>query len=159
MKNIKIRKIQKKDLKKLSEIYSTVYETFDVGERWTKKTSYKLLDYWLKREPELAFLAEYKGKIVGAFVVGIKPWWDGNHLVDGEIFVHPDYQNKGIGTKLLKFTSNYALKKYKAVRFDTYTVRGKYPVKWYKSIGFKEIKEWIMITADLKKVQKNLNKR
>jgi GNAT superfamily N-acetyltransferase len=159
MKGLKIRRIQKEDLNKLSEVYSEVYRLFDVGERWTKKSAYKLLAYWLKRDPDLTFLAEYDGKIVGGFVVGIKPWWDGNHLVDGEIFVHPDYQKKKIGTKLLKFVSKYSLKKYNVVRFDSCTFRGRYPVKWYKSIGFKEIQEWVMISADLRKIIKNLDKK
>jgi len=159
MKGLKIRKIQKKDLNKLSDVYDEVYKHFDVGERWTKKSAYKMLEYWLKRDPDLAFLAEYDGTIVGGFVVGVKPWWDGNHLVDGEIFVHPDYQKRKIGTELLKFVSKYSLKKYNVVRFDSYTVRNKYPVKWYKSIGFREITEWIMISTDLRKMLNKLDKK
>lgn len=146
-------------MNKLSEVYSKVYGAFDVGERWTEETAYKMLKYWLKRDPDLAFLAEYKGLIIGGFVVGVKPWWDGNHLVEGEIFVDPDYQKKGIGTKLLKFVFDYAIKRYNVVRFDTVTVKGKYPVKWYKSVGFGEIKEWVMISADPKKVSRTLDKR
>src|SRR3989344_2446360 len=103
MDNLKIRRIQRKDLTKLAEVYNFVYKKFNIGERWTKKSAYKLLEYWLKRQPDLCFLAEYNNIIVGGFVVGIKPWWDGNHLVDGEIFVHPHYQKKGIGSALLKF--------------------------------------------------------
>ena len=155
---LKVRRIVNKDLEKLAEIYNQTYSpyVFDVGERWTKESAYAMLKYWLKREPDLAFLAEYEGKVVGAFFVGVKPWWDGNHLVDGEIFVHPDYQKKGIGTKLLKFMFDYAIEKYNVVRWDTYTVKNKYPLRWYKSLGFGEIKEWAMISADPKEVLKRL---
>jgi len=153
-----IRRIERKDLQSLAEVYDRVYspDTFDVGERWTKETAYEMLGYWLKRNSDLAFLAEEEGRIVGGFLADVNPWWDGNHLVDGEIFVHPDHQGKGIGTKLLKFMFEYAVRKYNAVRWDTYTVKGKYPLKWYKSLGFEEIKEWSMISADPREVLKLL---
>jgi len=72
----------------------------------------------------LAFAAEYDGKIVGAFFAGIKPWWDGNHLFDGEIFVHPDFQNKKIGKALFKRILEEAVKKYDAKIFDAFTFNG-----------------------------------
>ena len=157
MEDLKIRQIKKEDLNKLAEIYSKVYGVFDVGEHWTKKSSYNLLGYWVKRNPNLSFLAELKGLIVGAFVADIKPWWDGNHLVDGEIFVDPDYQKQGIGSELSKSMYNLAIKKYKVVRFDTYTFKKtEFPLKWYKSQGFQEINEWAMISADIKEVLKKL---
>lgn len=154
---IKIRNVQEEDLQKLAEIYAEVYDKFDVGEKWTKAAAYEISKYWLKRSPDLCFLAEEDERTVGAFFVGVKPWWDGNHLVDGEIFVHPECQMKGIGTKLLKFVLKYALEKYDAVRWDTYTFRDKYPARWYKSIGFEEIDEWTMISGDVKKILSKLN--
>lgn len=155
---IKIRKIENKDLKKLAEIYNQIYSSsiYDVGEKWTEESAHDMLDYWYKRNPELAFLAEFNGKIVGAFLVDVKPWWDGNHLVDGEIFIHPNYQKKGIGTKLSRFMFTYAIKKYDVIKWDTYTFKDKYPLKWYKSIGFSEIKEWAMISGDIKEILKKL---
>jgi len=101
-------------------------------------------------------LAEEEREIVGAFFVGVKPWWDGNHLVDGEIFVHPNHQKNGIGTKLIKFMFEYAVKEYNVVRWDTYTVKDKYPLKWYRSLGFNEIKEWAMISVEPKELLKRL---
>lgn len=154
---LKIRDITRRDLDKLSEIYAETYKVFDVGEEWTKESSYNLLDYWLKRQPDLCFLAEYNERVVGAFVAGIKPWWDGNHLVDGEIFIHPDCQNKGIGRTLSQYMYETAIDKYQAVKFDTYTFKmTKFPLSWYKSQGFKEIDEWTMISVSLKEVLKNL---
>ena len=154
---IDIRLIREKDLDKLAEIYTETYRIFDVGEEWTKKSSYDLLDYWLKRQPDLCFLAEYQGEMVGAFVAGIKPWWDGNHLVDGEIFVNPEHQRKGIGTELSRHLLRTAIDKYGVVAFDTYTFRlTDFPFRWYKSLGFEEINEWVMISADPQKVLERL---
>ena len=70
--------------------------------------------------------------------------------------MHPNYQKRGIGSILLKHVFEYALEKYQIVRWDTFTVKDKYPLKWYKSIGFEEIKEWTMISANPQEVLKIL---
>lgn len=157
---VKIRLMQNSDLDSLSETYVEVYRVFDVGERWTKESAHKLLKYWLYRQPDLAFVAEYEDKIVGAFVAGIKPWWDGNHLVDGEIFVHPEYQKHRVGSELSKAMFRTAIEKYDAIVWDTYTFKGvDHPLSWYKSLGFEEIQEWTMISGNLKKALKILENR
>ena len=153
---LNIRRIREEDLDKLAEIFTEVYAKFDVGERWNKKAAYSMLSYWIKKSPDLCFLGEYDGRIVGAFCTCVKPWWDGNHLSDAELFVHPDYQKKRIGTELLKFVLDYTIKKYQVVSFDAFTFRGKYPLKWYEKIGFKEIKEWAMISCSPSEVLKKL---
>ena len=136
---INIRLIGDEDIKILGEIYSRVYEVFDIGEKWTPNTASKLIEYWFKKQPDLAFLAEYKGKVVGGFLSGIKPWWDGNHLFDGEIFVHPNFQNKKIGKTLFRKLLNEAIAKYDAKIFDAFTFNGsEFPLNWYKRIGFKK---------------------
>jgi len=150
MSAVKIRAMKKSDIKKLSSIYSDAYAAFDVGEKWDSKSAYKLLFYWFKRQPDLGFVAEVDGKLAGAFIAGIKPWWDGNHLVDGEIFVDPGFQKMGIGSLLMKELCAKARKKYRAVVFDTLTFRSQdFPLRWYKKLGFGEINEWVLISASV----------
>jgi len=151
--------MKKEDIQILSEIYTLVYEKFDVGERWTPKTAEKLISYWFKLQPDMSFVAECDGKIVGAFLAGIRPWWDGNHLVDGELFVSPDFQKLGIGTELSKKMYKIALEKYDVVSFDTFTFNTSFPLNWYKKQGFKENKDWVCIEADLKEVLNNLKNK
>lgn len=156
MKGLKIRAVEERDLPILAGIYSRVYEVYNVGEKWAPKSALELMSYWLKRQPDLALLAELDKKVVGGFVVGVKPWWDGNHLVDGEIFVNPNYQKKGVGTELCKSMFKLALEKYHVVRWDTFTFREGFALDWYKRLGFEEIKEWAMISGDPKKVLRKL---
>ncbi len=158
--DIKIRPMQKEDLQQLAEVYSVVYQKFDIGERWTPGTAKRLLSYWFDKQPDLAFVAEFDGEVVGAFVAGIKPWWDGNHISDGEIFVHPDHQKQGIATKLSIALYEKALKKYKVVSFDTYTFKKtKFPLSWYLSQGFIQNEEWTMILGDVKSILSRLKKK
>ncbi len=156
----KIRQMRKNDLQQLAEIYVAVYKKFDIGEKWTIRTAKKLLSYWFGKQPDLAFVAEFNGQVVGAFVAGIKPWWDGNHISDGEIFVHPDYQKKGIATKLSIALYKKALKKYKVVSFDAYTFKKtKFPLNWYLAQGFMQNKDWTMISGDVKYILAKLRKQ
>jgi len=156
---LNIRPIRKEDLAVLGEIFAKVYEVFDVGERWNKESATKLMEYWFNKQPDLAFLAEWDSKIAGGFFSGIKPWWDGNHLFDGEIFVHPEFQNKGIGKELFKKMFKEAVDKYDAKIFDAFTFNGsEYPLSWYKKIGFHEVNEWTIFSGDIKEVLKNLEK-
>jgi len=158
--NIKIRQMKKSDLQRLSEVYTVVYKKFDIGEKWTKETSERLLSYWLEKQPDLAFVAEYDGQVIGAFVAGIKPWWDGNHISDGELFVHPNFQKLGVATKLSIALYEKALKKYEAVNFDAYTFKKtKFPLSWYLSQGFIQSKEWTMISGNVNSILSELKKK
>ena len=68
-----VRPMKENDLSPLAEIYTEVYRVFDVGERWDKESAEKMLGHWFKHYPDLAFVAEYDGKVVGAFLAGVKP--------------------------------------------------------------------------------------
>ncbi|MBI4170344.1 MAG: GNAT family N-acetyltransferase [Candidatus Aenigmarchaeota archaeon] len=158
MEKITIRQMKKADIKKLAVMYAEVYKVFDVGEKWDSKSAHKLLAYWFGRQSDLAFIAEAGGKLAGAAIAGIKPWWDGNHIVDGEIFVSPQFQKRGIGSMLLKALCLKAKKKYKAISFDTITFRSTgFPLSWYRKIGFDEVKEWMLISASVDKILQNLD--
>lgn len=147
------------DLNELSKIFTIAYNSLNIGENWTDEKAFVLLKHLMNSQPDLFFVVEEDNKIIGAITAEIKPWWDGIHLVEGELFIHPDAQKKGIGKQLVKKLFEEAKKKYNAVSWDTFTHRVyEHPLKWYKSMGFTEIKEWVMISGDIKKVLDNLNK-
>jgi GNAT superfamily N-acetyltransferase len=99
-------------------------------------------------------------KVVGGIVATVRPWWDGNHLIEGEIFVHPKHQKKGIGVKLIEHLFTRAKEKYNVVSWDTHTHKVyKDPLAWYRSLGFEEIKKWTMITGNIAKVLKIIKER
>lgn len=152
---IKIRRMRKQDIPQLSPMYVRAYRIYRKWERWNAKAANRLFTYWLKRQPDLAFVAETDGKVVGAFVAGIKPWWDGNHLVDGELVVDPAYQKKGIGRLLLKTMLQNAIDKYDATVWEAITFKKtEFPLKWYKKLGFDEISEWTIIGGNVKEALK-----
>lgn len=150
-----IRLAKEEDLLILAGIYRTAYNAINIGESWSHDSALKLLKHLYSQQSDLFFIAEENGIIVGGSVALLKPWWDGNRLTDGEIFIDPKFQGKGIGTQLIKFMFNEASRKYGAISWDTFTHRiYEHPLKWYRKLGFEEIKDWVMITGNIKKVLK-----
>lgn len=154
---INFRLAKKEDLQLLSEIYTISYNSLNIGEKWTQSSAYKLIKYLFEDQPDLFFVAIENEKVVGGIVATVRPWWDGNHLIEGEIFIHPDFQKKGIGVKLIKQLFTTAKEKHSVVSWDTFTHRVyKNPLAWYKELGFEEIKHWVMITGNIDKVLKKI---
>ena len=155
-----IRPVTDADFPRLSGIYTDAYNVLKIGEEWTPPTAEKLLRHLYDAQPDLFFVIEMDGVVGGAVNALVKPWWDGNHITDGEIFVDPKQQGKGIGKALLKHLFVQAKQLYQAVAWDTFThVVHEHPLSWYKELGFEEIKEWTMITGDIEKVLDNLEKK
>lgn len=155
MVNLRLAKTE--DLQTLSEVYVVAYNVLNIGEKWTESKAYELIKYLFEDQPDLFFVATVDEKVVGGIVATVRPWWDGNHLIEGEIFIHPDFQKKGIGVKLIKQLFTTAKEEYHVVSWDTFTHRvHKNPLAWYKQLGFEEIKHWVMITGNIDKVLKTI---
>lgn len=152
-----IRLVSESDLPTLAKIYKEAYNSLNIGENWDDATALLLMKHLYKEQSDLFFVAEENGNMVGGIVALVKPWWDGNHLTDGEVFIASRHQKKGVGTRLIKHLFTEAFKKYKVVSWDTFTHRiYEHPLKWYKGMGFEEIEQWVMITGDIKGVLKKL---
>jgi ribosomal protein S18 acetylase RimI-like enzyme len=68
-----------------------------------------------------------------------------NRVFVGKLMVHPDYQNKGIGTKLLQSIETYFTNKV----FELFTSsKSEKNISLYKKAGYKEFKREI-ISAEL----------
>jgi len=157
---MQIKLTQAEELKILASIYTDAYNSLNIGEQWDNESALKLLEHLFKEQSDLFFTAWEENTIVGGIVSLTKPWWDGIHLVDGELFVSPPHQGKGIGTMLVEHMFEKASLTYNAISWDTFTHRVyEHPLKWYKSLGFEEISQWVMITGDIKKVLETLKKR
>ena len=91
-------------------------------------------------------------------VAGIKSWFDGMRLVDGELFVSKKYQGKHIGRELLFEHLKQAKLKYnaKTMEFHTYGDEDGFPQNWYTRIGFRKDNELIIMNGNVEDVLKTL---
>lgn len=156
--DIIIRLMREEDLEEVAVLYTEIYNRLDIGEKWTKESSYELMNYWLSKQSDLCFVATLGNRIVGGFIAGIKPWWNGNHLIDGEVFVDYNYHKYGIGTELSKVIYKTALDKYKITSIDLVTFnKNGFPLSWYKKLGFEAEKQLIIINGNPEIVIKKLD--
>ncbi len=153
-----IRKVKKEDISILAHIYKELYDDVDIGEVWSIKSAEKLLNYWFENQQDLFFVVEEDGKAVGAIMSGVKPWFDGNRLIDTELFVDKDYQHKHLARELYKKHLQEAQRIYKAkvIEFHTYGDENEFPQNWYKRIGCQKDKELIIMNGNIEKVLEHL---
>lgn len=155
--DFKIRNVQIKDIEELATIYKNLYDNIDIGEHWTEDAAKRLLKHYYNKQKELFFVAEIEGKSVGAVMSMVKPWFDGNRLIDTEIFVSKTFQHMHIARELYKkhFEEAIRLHSCNVIEFHTYGNEDEYPQKWYKRIGFSKDEELIIMNG---KIEEILNK-
>ncbi len=157
--SINLRLIIKEDIERTAEVYKQAFNEANIGEKWTQESSKKFMEFWLKAQPDLFFIAEKNGTIVGGIVGLIKPVWDGNHLIDTEFFVASEFQGQGIGKKLLLRLISEAVNKYKITVFEGLAFKNvKFPIDWYKRIGLKE-SNLVYLEGDPQEILKNINSK
>lgn len=100
MKNLKISKANKKDIKKISKIYQESFSEYPYEELWTRKKAiakikrfYKYCDVWNLM---------YKKNIIGFIVVNSNLWFPGEACFGEELAIKKEFRNKGFGTFFLK---------------------------------------------------------
>lgn len=149
---------QENDLEIIAEEYSRYYANSVLEEKWTKESAIKLFKYFYNQAPDLFFVAYDNNNPVGVIMTCLKPWWDGMHLEDGEIFVCRQYQQKGIAKMLLKKLFESAIEKYDATTLEAHTYEGEngFPYCWYKRLGFETIDDLKIISGDIKKIVNKL---
>ncbi len=151
---VSIRPATEQDLNCLAELYCASYNAMaTLGEHWTKATAHRFITHFYRRQPDLFFVAQFKHEIVGGIVSAVQPWWDGNHLVEGELFVDPGYRHVGVERKLLKTLLARARDTHKAVAWDTFMpTTDEHPFGSYQKIGFTEVPHWTALTAETHKL-------
>ena len=159
MTNIRLAK--KDDLDNLAKIYKDLYGESILKEDWSIEKCYELLNFFYTLQADIFVVAEVDGEVVGAVMSLVKPWHDGNRLIETEIFVANDYQRQGIASRLFHEHFKLAIEKYNAqiMEAHTYKEENGYPLNWYKKQGYKVIDEWYVINGNIKEVYKYFDKR
>ena len=150
----------KKDLEILATEYSKLYNNSVLQEKWTPELAEKLFEYFYNLNSRLFCVAYCGDRPIGAIMSVVKPWWDGMHLEDTEIFVAKDYQRKGIGTDLYKYHYKIAIEEFGATIMEAHTYADKsgYPLNWYKKLGFEVIEDWKVINGNIKDILERMEK-
>ena len=78
--------------------------------------------------------ASCQGRIVGS----VRAFMDGDTCLIGRLIVHPDFQRRGIGRRLMERIESHF---FTAGRFELFTGdRSKNNIRFYRKLGYREIK-------------------
>jgi ribosomal protein S18 acetylase RimI-like enzyme len=142
---IKIRKATKKDFSKIAEIWKKEYSKKPYNEKWKIKDIFAKIKDYLKESK--IYVATLDKKIVGFIIFKRIIWDDGKHLFIDEVVVSKKFQGKGIGKVLM----SKAEKESKGcVLVELWTYKEAEACNFYKKLGYKEIKDGVMMHKKIK---------
>lgn len=151
-----IRRAAEGDLDALADIYASSMAGAPGDESWSQKSAREFLAMWLQRQPDLFFVAELDGRIVGGTVCDLKPYFDGPRITDGEMFIAPAVRNAGVARALMCRQLDEAY-----YRFGVKTVeslangQSEVVMRWCDRIGFKRT-EWIHMEVPITQLRERL---
>ena len=142
---IRIRNVTNDDLDDFVEIYKQAYRGLEEY-AYTKTRDIKSYFRWLmNRDREGFFVAEVEGKPVG-FVACDANWvsiFENEEVGEiHEIFVHPKWQGRGIGSALLLKALDYAKGRNKRLAELWVGVGNLKAKRFYEKFGFEERGSW-----------------
>ncbi len=70
--------------------------------RWTEETATRYLKEFAGAPHFVCWVAMEEGRLAGALFGHRKTWWTQDELFVDELFIHPDFQGKGHGKRLLQ---------------------------------------------------------
>jgi GNAT superfamily N-acetyltransferase len=149
---LNIRTTTRKDIIPLARIYIKAYMRPAFGEHWNNQSAIDMLMFYYTQKAFLGLTALVNNKIVGAFFSYIKPWHDGKHLAEGELFVDPKYQKQKIGRQLFLEMMQLADKK-KCIQHELLAYN--LIAKWYRKVGLKNT-GIIHMSGEIKHILKKL---
>ena len=144
---ITFQEAKEKDLKILASLYSVALLDLKPEENWTNPTALSHLNYFYNIQPDLFICAYDDGIPIGAIFSVLKPYWDGLHLTELEVFVSKDYQGKHIGRKLFENHFALAISKYNVTSVHL-TVLQDY-LSWFQKIGLEAFYDRITLCGSV----------
>ena len=132
-----IRQMQKKDLTACAEILCAVYNNEMWQCRWTVETGAAYLEDYFDVKKFVGFVVEENDKIIGALFAHEKIWWNNSELYIDEMFVVPEMQRNGLGSRLIKTAEKY-VKKYNLAGLTLCTNKYAPAPGFYRKNGFKD---------------------
>lgn len=102
-----IRKWVEDDLDPCVNLLITVYNSEPWNEKWTKKTAQSHLYEFMHQTRSFGFVFVDKSTIVGALFGVERTFWSGDEVYVDEFYIHPQYQNKGVGKEMMHHLEAY----------------------------------------------------
>ncbi len=105
-----IRPYDKEDLSDSVQMLMAAYNGEPWGNHWTEETGSRYLSEFTASRDFVGWVALEDGKPAGVLLSHRQTWWTQDELYVDELFVHPDFQGKGHGKRLLQTAEEHCIK-------------------------------------------------
>lgn len=144
---IEVKKANKKDFRKIAEIYMKEFSKKPYKEPWTMKKSMKKLDIFSRYCDIYKIL--FDNNIIGFMILNPYAYCPGEVVFGEEFAIKSEFQNKGIGTICQKKIEDiYRKKKYKI--FQIAASKNAPAYKLYLKEGFRKSSGGVLLEKKLK---------
>lgn len=145
---LEIAPVSEKYLPELANCFRQAY--IPLGEPWDFDNALKFITFKYNRMPDLSFVSLLDGHPIGGIFTDMKPWHDGNHLCEGELFIAPKYHGLfGVALKLCASMLKCAKEKYNCTFIEGVTFKQGNQLALYKKFGYTEDKTLTFITGEI----------
>ncbi len=96
-----IRKITGSDIDQCARLLIDAYNNDPWNNRWTETTAKRYLNELFCNINFIGYVCFEENDLVGAVFAHQRTWWTNDEIYVDEIYIKPDSQGKGYGTKLL----------------------------------------------------------
>jgi aminoglycoside 6'-N-acetyltransferase I len=139
-----IQNLKETHLKGCSELYVKVFNVEPWNDRWTLESAYNRL-YDIMISPNFIGIAyEKEGEIKAAIFGNCEHWYEGMHYNLKEMFVTPELQGSGVGTRMLKALEE-RLAKLGVINIVLFTSRETETSYFYHKNSFNELEDMRMM--------------
>ena len=155
---ITFKEAREKDLPILASLYSVINLNIEKNETWTYETALSYMNYFYHYQPDL-FICAYDEDIpIAAIMTTLKPYYDGMHLTNLELFVSEDYKEQDIEKKLLEMHLELANAKYNATHIDLIIQKNNSNISldFYKKIGLEPNLNLVILNGKIDNCLKNI---
>jgi len=104
---IVIRKMERNDIVVCAEILCSVYNNELWQCRWTKEVATEYLTDFFDMKKFVGYVLEDGKEIVGGLFAHEKVWWNNSEVFVEEMFVKPECQRNGYGSRFLEKVMSY----------------------------------------------------
>lgn len=106
-----VRVMKETDIPACADILRSVYNNELWQCRWSRETAIEYLTDFFRMQKFVGYVLESDGIVMGGIFAHEKVWWNNSEVFVEEMFVEPELQRKGYGTRLLNQVEDYIAKK------------------------------------------------
>lgn len=143
-----VREFHIGDLIQVAEIYRKAFSQEIWAENWSVLDAEKRIRELTCYPQAISYVYEFNGRIVGCITGAVNTWHSGMQLEIKELFVDPQLQSKGIGTKLLKAIEVFAQKQ-RISEILLWTLRGEKLQNFYLECDYRPVLDTIIMKKNM----------